>query len=572
MRKLDILMLKSYMGSFVLTTAVANFILLIQYLLKYFDDFVGKNLGIAVFAELLFYFSLNMLQAALPLGVLISSLMTFGNLGENLELTAIKSSGISLLRTLRPIFLFVVVLSIGAFFFNNYTIPLANLKAYSLLYNIKHTKPALDISAGAFYGGIPNFSIKVKEKMPDGKTLKDVIIYDHTGGKGNKTLILADSSLMYTIMDDRYLKLELYKGNYYIEQKKPKSSIDQFYRTNYYRMDLVFSLSSFDLKRRKEELFQNNRQMKNISELTHDIDSFVMISNEAKMSLIKNSAHFFDFHLKTKEEILKRSNQGTKDGGNKGIEDMEKPFFKIEEPPDTSNIMKEKVLSASFFSSLVFFQKLLPGQLSKRKDDQQELLPVTTNEDDKDIRRANRDKVPYGLRPHDRNLVLDSLGWGFLDTRIKRRNRGLGIYTTAANQARNIKVNVQSTQNRVKSAQKERNLYIIEKYKKYAQSLACLLMFLIGAPLGSIIKKGGLGVPTIIAIIFYIIYYVFTSIGEKSAKEGVMNSYFSVWLPDMVLLPFGLFFLRQAKIDARLLDLDFYYIWIDKIKTRFAKK
>ena len=183
MRKLDVLMLKSFVGPLVLTTAVANFILLIQYLLKYFDDFVGKNLGFTVFAELLFYFSLNMLQIALPLGVLLASLMAFGNLGENFELTAIKSSGISLLRVLRPIFLFVFVLSIGAFFFNNYTIPAANLKAYSLLYDIKHTKPALDIKAGSFYNGIPNYSIKAKEKLPDGKTLLDVIIYDHISGK-----------------------------------------------------------------------------------------------------------------------------------------------------------------------------------------------------------------------------------------------------------------------------------------------------------------------------------------------------------------------------------------------------
>ena len=265
-------MLKSFIGPFVLTTTVSNFILLIQYLLKYFDDFVGKNLGATVFAELLFYFSMNMLQIALPLGVLVASLMTFGNLGENFELTAIKGSGISLLRVLRPIFVFVIFLSIGAFYFNNYAIPAANLKAYSLLYDIKHTKPALDIKAGAFYNGIPDYSIKSKNKLPDGKTLLDVIIYDHSGGRGNKKVILADSSLMYTILDDRYLKLELYDGNYYWEKDKRETKVNQFYRTNFYKMDMVFSLASFDLKRRKEELFQNNRQMKNINELTVDIE------------------------------------------------------------------------------------------------------------------------------------------------------------------------------------------------------------------------------------------------------------------------------------------------------------
>ena len=136
MRRLDKLVLKAFFGPFFLTTLVATFILLIQYMLKYFDDFIGKNLGLSVIAELMFYFALNMLQVALPLGVLVSSLMTFGNLGENFELTAIKGAGISLLRTMRPIFLYVLLLSVGAFYFNDYVVPSANLKAFSLLYDI----------------------------------------------------------------------------------------------------------------------------------------------------------------------------------------------------------------------------------------------------------------------------------------------------------------------------------------------------------------------------------------------------------------------------------------------------
>ncbi len=548
MRKLDIFMIKSFLGLFVLTTAVSNFILLIQYLLKYFDDFVGKNLGITVFAELLFYFSLNMLQVALPLGVLVASLMTFGNLGENFELTAIKSSGISLLRTLRPIFVFVVLLSIGAFFFSNYAIPTANLKAYSLLYDIKHTKPALDIKAGAFYNGIPNFSIKAKKKLPDGKTLKDVIIYDHSDGKGNKTIILADSSLMYTIMDDRYLKLELFRGNYYSEQKKSGNAVDQLYRTNYYRMDMVFSLASFDLKRRKEELFQNNRQMKNINELSHDIDSFSTVAMKAKTSLIENSARFFEFHLDNKTEIIKR----------------------MEKAKDSLQIQKPDIINASILS-LELFQRILSEKPAKDTFSAKILLPEKYKQPGKKLRTSR--KHIYGMVPNDyHNLILDSLQWDFLDAKLEQRDRRADIFTAALNQARNIKVNVQSTQNRVQTAMKERNLYVIEKYKKYAQAFACILMFLIGAPLGSIIKKGGLGVPTIIAITFFIIYYVFTSIGEKSAKEGVINSYFAVWLSDVVLLPFGLFFLWQARADVQFFDVDFYHIWIDKLKTRFAKK
>ncbi|MEL6562089.1 MAG: LptF/LptG family permease, partial [Bacteroidota bacterium] len=275
MKKLDILILKSFIGPFILTTFVSTFILLTQYMLKYFDDFVGKDLGPEVFAELIMYFSVNMMPVAIPLGVLLSSLMTFGNLGEHFELTAIKSAGISLIRALTPIGVFVSFLTVGTFFFNNHVVPAANLKAYSLLYDIKNKKPALDIRAGQFYNGIDGYSIKAKEKFPDNRTLKDVIIYDHSQPvkSGNKTVIIADSAIMYTVYNDRYLKFELFAGNFYDENPKGprrKRLNSRYIRNSFDKMEMMFSLASFDLKDTKEELFQNNRQMKNISELTTD--------------------------------------------------------------------------------------------------------------------------------------------------------------------------------------------------------------------------------------------------------------------------------------------------------------
>ena len=563
MRRLDTLMLKSFIGPFVLTTTVSNFILLIQYLLKYFDDFVGKNLGAAVFAELLFYFSMNMLQIALPLGVLVASLMTFGNLGENFELTAIKGSGISLIRVLRPIFVFVIFLAIGAFYFNNYAIPAANLKAYSLLYDIKHTKPALDIKAGAFYNGIPDYSIKAKHKLPDGKTLLDVIIYDHTDGRGNKKVILADSSLMYTILDDRYLKLELYNGNYYWEKDDKQTKVNQFYRTNYFKMDMVFSLASFDLKRRKEELFQNNRQMKNINELTVDIDSFATMIVKSKASLVLNANQSFNYHIKDKELILETNR------------------YRI----DTVSSDQPGYVKSSFLPLGVFTQNQTPSKgqqqdtVKKERDPSLYLRKNRSSQDEVEIKLQLSEEETGKLKKVDDEVesdqvLLDTLGWDYLDQQLykgKHKRKKASVVSTALNQARNIKVNVSSTEQRIYRSRRDKNLYTIEKYKKYSQALACVIMFMIGAPLGAIIKKGGLGMPTIIAILFFIIYYVFTSIGEKSAKEGAMDPYLAVWLSDIVLLPFGLFFLRQARIDARLFDTDFYNIWIEKLRLRFAK-
>ena len=308
MKKLDILILKSFIGPFILTTFVSTFILLTQYMLKYFDDFVGKDLGPEVFAELIMYYSVNMMPVAIPLGVLLSSLMTFGNLGEHFELTAIKSAGISLIRALAPIGVFVSFQTIGTFFFNNHVVPAANLKAYSLLYDIKNKKPALEIRAGQFYNGIDGYSINAREKFSDNRTLKDVIIYDHTqpAKAGNKTVIIADSAIMYTVYGDRYLKFELYRGNFYDENPKGprrKRLNSRYIRNSFEKMEMMFSLASFDLKNTKEELFQNNRQMKNISELTRDIDSLNVRIDESIKNLAYGALAYYQFHFR--EELLR---------------------------------------------------------------------------------------------------------------------------------------------------------------------------------------------------------------------------------------------------------------------------
>ncbi|MEM6736161.1 MAG: LptF/LptG family permease [Bacteroidota bacterium] len=560
-------MLKSFIGPFILTTGVATFILLIQYLLKYFDDLVGKNLGFSVFGELLFYFSLNMLQNAIPLGVLVASLMTFGNLGEHFELTAIKSAGISLVRTLRPIFLLVCLVSIGVFFFNNNIIPAANLKAYSLLYDIKQTKPALDIKAGAFYNGIPDYSIKVKEKFPDGKTLKDIIIYDHTEGRGNKTVILADSSLMYTIMDERYLKLELFDGHYYSEKAKSGSQVDEFYRTEFEKMDLVFNLASFDLKRRNEELFQNNRQMKNLTELTHDVDSFKNEMVKQRTSFILNTQRYFNYHLQNKRKILEENQPLKKDS--------------MALDSTTKSYQKKYVQSATMFPLNLILLIIKQNQKDTLKKDLQP-KQVIENEDEivlksKPIKASAIDSLKRDANTYTKLILeevdVDTLTFSNLRKYlVLQKVKEKMIFNNALNKARNVKANISSTKSRVYNLQKNVNLYTLERDKKYAMSLACIIMFMIGAPLGAIIKKGGLGVPVIIAILFFIIYYIIGSIGKQQTKELQMDPYTSAWMANAVLLPFGFFFLRQARIDARLFDIDIYNIWIEKLRAKFAKK
>lgn len=477
MKKLDKLILRSFAGPFLLTFAVVEFILLTQYMLKYLDELVGKDLGLEVFAELLFYFSINMAPVALPLAVLLSALMTFGTMGEHHELTAIKTSGIALPRILRPVAFVVVAISIGAFFFNNYVVPRANLKAYSLLWDIRQKKPAMNFKEGAFYNGLPGYSIKINEKLNDGKTLRDIMIYDHSKGGNNTTVILADSGKMYTQYNDNYLVLELFRGNTYVDQNGGggyNSSSEQFVREKFDATKIIFSLASFELGRTREELFSDNKMMKNINQLTTVTDSLRRSSAREKSMYAPNVDPFY-------------------------------MYFKA----DTGSVKNGVVMN----------QIALDTADTLRKEP---ALPAVDAE----------------------------------------------VLLAAATKARNIKSFTSSYIDRVNTLNRDANNYEIEIWRKYTQSAAILIMFLIGAPLGAIIKKGGLGVPVIISIAFFIIMYVMAILGEKWAREGLVPVGMGMWGANAILLPIGLFFLYQAQHDSSLLEVDFWR----KLMTRLKRK
>ncbi|GAA4427866.1 LptF/LptG family permease [Pontibacter saemangeumensis] len=461
MKKLDKLILKAFFGPFILTFAVVEFILLTQYMLKYLDELVGKDLGAEVFGELLFYFSINMAPVALPLAVLLSSLMTFGTLGEHNELTAIKTSGITLTRILRPVFIAVTLLTIGAFYFNNNIVPKANLKAYSLLWDIRQKKPAMNFKEGAFYNGIPGYSIKVNKKLNDGQTLGEVMIYDHSKGGSNTTVILADSGEMYMAYNDSYLILELFRGNTYVAQNTGsfRNSNDQFVRQKFDESKIILSMASFNLDRTREELFSDNKMMKNIAELNVVTDSLRRHRDREVQFFAPNVDPFYSYF---------KADTGQVKNGRR---------FK-----DLKPLKEEKVLPA----------------------------------------------------PDIETLKL------------------------ATNKARNIKSFTGGYVDRIKNTLREANNYEIEIWKKYTQSTAILIMFLIGAPLGAIIKKGGLGVPVLISIMFFILMYVMSILGEKWAREGMVSVGAGLWAGNLILFPIGLFFLNQARNDSSLLEVDFW--------------
>lgn len=528
MKKIDKLIITSFLGPFVLTFLVVVFILLTQHMLKYFDDIIGKDLGWDVLGSLLFYFAIFMTPIALPLAVLLSSLITYGNLGEHFELTAVKSLGISLVRSLLPIFVFVVLLTGVAFYANNNLVPKAALEAYSLLYDIKQKKPALDLREGTFYSSIPDISIKVNDKLPDGQSLRGVIIYDHRNKVGNREVTIADSGRMYTILNDQYLKLELYNGYNYNEGSAQTNEMagrgtetNTLSKTKFDKTQIVFDLSSFGLNRTDKKWFQGNRIMRNLSELQHDMDSIGNTVKDQDLGLLtvtSNSA--FQFHFKNDTIPL---------------------------PDDLAayKAQKDSIAEANTETKLAARQKRWTATAARSKS----LVPEikTDNDSLKALVAAKSDSL-FNLPPTSQEVAA------------------------ALAHARLIKSQITNFGNQKLNFENEYRVFQVQWHKILSQSLACIVMFLIGAPLGAIIKRGGLGVPVLASILFFIIFYILTMLGEKWSKQGLIPVPVGIWAANGILFVVGLLFLRQARVDARLFDADFYNVVWDKLKAWLRSK
>ena len=531
MKKIDKLIITSFLGPFFLTFLVVVFILLNINMLKYFDDIIGKDLGWDVIGTLFFYFAIFNTPVALPLAVLLSSLITFGNLGEHFELTAIKSLGVSLTRALVPILLLVIMITGLAFLVNNYMVPKAALEAYSLLYDIKQKKPSLDLREGSFYGAIPEVNIKVNKKYPDGVALKGVVIYDHRGRSGNREVTVADSGRMFTILNSRYLKLELFNGYNYSEgggaerdMTGQTSTRDTFSKTRFDKTFVIFDLSSFNLQQTEKKWFKGNRIMRNVNELKSDMDS---VGNEMNVS-----------RLAVFDNIMAASTPMTRS-------------FNLSLPQELTDA-KTRRDSADLASSRsnIPVQKYTWDSVTKKP------LPSYKREF-KILSKLKRDSIKL-LRQARVDSLLD-------------KNAARNEVTSALTAARAIKSQLTITLDNLKNQRYEFNVFHIQWHKIFANSIACFVMFLIGAPLGSIIKRGGLGVPVLTSIIFFILFYVMSLMGEKWAKQEVISVATGIWAANVILFGFGLIFLRQARVDARLFESDFYQVLVDKMKRRFKK-
>jgi lipopolysaccharide export system permease protein len=464
-KKLDKLIIKAFIGPFIATFFITLLVLIMQFFWLYIDDFVGKGLGMDIVLKFIWYQSAVLIPLALPLAILLSSLMTFGNLGESFELVAIKSSGISLLRFMRPLFFVAIIVSGIAFLFSNYIIPVAYLKSRTLLSDIVYAKPAFDLREGEFYDRINGFAIKIGKKEANDSIIRDVIVYEQ-GNLLQDNFIIAKSGIMRVSENKRYLEFDLRDGWRYQERGTNPSGTgpgSEFIRLGFKEYKKQFDLSSFQFAQTPDSVNKNNERVYSMRQLNKAIDS------------------------------LKKENDKLRKQVKTGVYTSNR-FIKF-----IDSTAKKKTVTDSLWKNAKSLDAMIPdsakGQVEQR----------------------------------------------------------------AINQINTMKSSLDITQQTLKDQSRIFRKHKIEWHRKLVLSLACVILFMVGAPLGSIIRKGGLGTPLIAAISFFMVFYFATTMGEKFAKENTLTPFTGMWLAAFILVPIGIFLTYKAMRDSQLFSKEWYY-------------
>jgi len=464
-KKLDILIIRSFAGPFLATFLIALFVLTMQFFWLYIDDLVGKGLDMGTLAYLTGLVAITWVPLALPLALLLSSIMTFGNLGETFELVAIKSAGIPLIRFMRPLLITTIFLSGVAFLFANNIIPVANLKLNALKYDIIVKKPAFDIKEGIFYDKIEGYVIKIGKKDADDSTIHNVIIYEKNFNLQDHFMV-AKSGVMRITPDQRFLEFELHDGWNYQENGNRYSANTEFIRLGFKTYKKEFDLSTFIFNRTEDSLFKYDPKMLSLRQINIALDSLTRNDKKASIISVQN--------LRLSMDFIKYA-------------DSTWPEANIKKVKSFNDIIPDSLRMNVFDVSLA---NLKSAQVSNEKSATEYSARVEN------------------IRKH----------W-------------------------------------------------IELNRKLTLSFACIVLFMVGAPLGSIIRKGGLGTPLIFAIAFFVLFNMLNTFGEKFAKEGVTNVFWGMWLSTVVLVPIGVFLTYKAMRDSQLFNKEFYYRLFKKNKA-----
>jgi lipopolysaccharide export system permease protein len=534
-----------------MTFFIVLFILLMQFLWRYIDELVGKGLEFNIIAELLVYASSSLVTLALPLAVLLSSLMAFGNMGEYYELTAIKSSGISLQRIMFPLVILVTGIAFGAFFFANNVLPVTNLKMKSLLYDVRQQRPEVQITPGVFYNGIDNYSIRVNEKNPVTNILYGLKIYDHSAHRGNIVVTIADSGQMKMTSDRRNLIVTLWNGYSYseLEESRRKNEKSYPHRTDKFaEQRIIIAMSGFELLRSDERIFRNSYAMMNIDQLERAIDSL-------QHELNTKSTQFY--------YTLLHGNYFKINYGNTNRPDAYLPHSLTNVPQVPHTTLNQNPTITETRSAITKKTEI------KKKDQQIEKKPVirpkpeSTSKPSITPRPLVKSDSAKTLKPVVKIANFDSLY-----TCYSKDNK-MSIVKNALNYSTMVQYTIANNATTIDFDTKYLRRHEIEWHRKFTLSFACLIFLFIGAPLGAIIRKGGLGMPTVISTLLFIIDYVLSLTGEKFVRESVMSSFQGMWLSSFVLLVVAVFLTYEATNDSAILNTDTYLTWLrDKLGLR----
>lgn len=471
-------MLKNFLGLFLMTFMICIFILLMQFLWMHVKDLVGKGVEISVLAEFFIYATISVVPLALPLAILLASLMTFGNMGEKFELTAMKSAGVSLFRIMRPLTISIAFVCVGAFFFSNYVLPISQVKLWTLIFSLRQKSLEMEIPTGEFYDGISGYNIYVRHKNTDTGLLCDLMIYDYSNGFQNTKVMVADSGRVYFTADNKYLLLQLYHGESFENLDQQQSGVNAkdripYRRESFSRKQMLIDFDT-EFNRYDESVLRDQHVSKNVVELIQSIDSVNIIAQ------------------------TKAREQSTEMVSNK--------YFGRERVAD----------------------RQLP-ELSKKE-----------------------------RRHYDIDSLYASMNNG-------QRERALSTaYEKARTQGDLIEYNALL----LDDSQRYIRKHAIELHRKFTLAFACLIFFFIGAPLGAIIRKGGLGMPVLISVIMFIIYYIIDNTGYKMAREGFWPVWAGMWLSSAVLLPIGIFLTYKAATDSALLNPEAWIRQWEKVRNR----
>ena len=482
MKRLHKFVIKSFLGPFFMTFFICVFILLMQFLWKYIDELVGKGLEWTIVSELLIYASLGLVPLAFPLAMLLASIMTFGNMGENYELVAMKASGISLFRIMRPLMVITLLLTMTAFYFSNNILPLTNLKFYSLLYSVKQQKPEMVVKEGVFSNDMPNYSIKVERKGRDNNMLYGLMIYNHAQHNGNSNVTVADSGKMEIVeLTDsiKYMRVTLFNGYSYWDEKEARNANLKRYpfrRESFTKEVINISMLDFEFNRSDEKLYAGAAKMLNTNQLKYAGDSA-----------------FVEYKLRIWRFVTSLNYQ--------------------------SDVNKQVAWLTMPYDSMRIDPRLKPDTLVNID---QELASLSTFE------KAE-------------------------------------LYRNTIENVRSNSQFITQQMDEMYTRKKYVNNFPMEWHRKYTLSIACLIFFFIGAPLGAIIRKGGLGMPVVVSILMFIAYYILMITGEKFAREDAWSMIGGMWFSSLVFLPLGIWLTYKAATDSGILNLESYQLFFKKL-------